>query len=159
MSDKLFMTKVFLYLLPVSLLLIGCSMDSDLYTTHEVDSQAEAGSTQVTVLSVLRWRDYKDSLGPGFKYTGTQALNDVVPNTLSAQEGLLEGFAAKLKIAPPQISSTSTSTSYGATGMPNTTTVSGTTTKTAGNLANVPADTDSIQSDQLPQGAFDGTPC
>jgi hypothetical protein len=157
-SKKLFSFPFFILLFLALALVAGCSSESDLYQPHEVDTQAEAGSTQFTVLSVLRWSDYVSALSPAFKYSGTQAVADAIPTTQAEEDDLLQAFTARLQIATPTFSSSGSSTTSGGTGVPTVNKFTNTNTSASGNTANVPADTTSVLTQTVNPGPFTGIP-
>lgn len=73
----------------------------------------------MAVISVSRWDKAVADLQPQFALTAEGALQKAVPNTLALQQQLLTALAAQLKIALPEVGTTSTSTH--ATSMPATT--------------------------------------
>jgi len=77
------------------------SCKTSLYTPAKAKSQQEAASTHLAVLSVTRWEDCKTELQPKFTLSAEAALAKVLPDTMSLEEKFLNAFAARLKVALP----------------------------------------------------------
>lgn len=76
-----------------------------------VERQDQAASTHVSVISVARWEEFAEALQPRFPMKPEDALAQAVPSTMRIEEKLLDAFAARLKVAPPTSSSTSSAVS------------------------------------------------
>jgi len=84
----------------------GCK--TPLYTPAKARTQEEAASTHLAVLSVARWDARKVELQPNFELKAEDALAKVIPNTLSLEEKVINALSAKIKVALPGSSFSST---------------------------------------------------
>jgi len=112
------MKKYFSLLIIVPILVLSCA--PKLFEPHEVETQQEAGSVNIAVLSVGTWEEYKKKLQPKFNLTADQALGKVVPTTSVFEEKFLYAIQASLKLAPPTSFKTRTDTTTVSSGLTTT---------------------------------------
>lgn len=84
----------------------GCSAEKDLFGQHPANSQYEAGSTHVAVISVAPWSEIDEVLQPNFQLTSDQALEKTLATTLLGSNRLAEAFASSLQLGLPGTSET-----------------------------------------------------
>lgn len=103
----------------------GCSATTQLAKAPKlVDKQEEAASSHISVLSVARWEDYAEAFQPTFALKPEEALEKAIPATMRLEERMVDALMARLKLAPP----TSTSSSTESLAKEAVTTVAGETT-------------------------------
>lgn len=83
----------------------GCA-GTPFFTSHEVRTQSEAGTVNVSVSLVAPWEDYVATLQPRFDLSAEKALEKVIPKTAVMEEKLLDALSLKAKVGLPQASGT-----------------------------------------------------
>ena len=112
--------------------LMGCNKNY-----HVPESQADAGSVHIAVLSVAPWDKYVEDLQPTFDMTTENALKEVIPTTGIIDEKIIDALGAGLKLALPTASVTSTSTVTSETGRETISKTSATKEKKSGDVSAV----------------------
>lgn len=107
-----------------------------------VAKQDQAASSHVSVISVSRWEEYAEALQPKFVLKPEEALALAVPATMRLEEKFIDALSARLKLAPPVSSETSTATSSQG-GEDSSTTTTTTTNNVANSASTVTGSTNS----------------
>lgn len=136
--------------------LSGCATlvntyDSFYLSKHNrADYNYQVGSTNVAVLSVTPWEDVVGTLKPDFKMDANTALDKSIPTTMRYEQKIIDAMLARLKVALPATSiSSSDTTSVSSTTGVSSTSVS-TRDKKPGDPNTVPTGTSVLQLDAPP---------
>jgi hypothetical protein len=70
----------------------------------EPDKQSEAGSSYVSVLSVVPWNEIKDELVPHFDLTAKDALEKAIPATMDEYQKSIDSIKLGLQLSVPATS-------------------------------------------------------
>ncbi|MCP4373185.1 MAG: DUF1573 domain-containing protein, partial [Deltaproteobacteria bacterium] len=118
-KDRVLLAVAFFFLVVLCFTQSGCFQKKmEVLKPQRFDSNDQAGSVHIALISRAHWDEYKDDLQPTFELKEADALNTVVPTTSAMEEKFLDALQAGLKIATPTTSETKTRTTTTKTDQP-----------------------------------------
>jgi len=79
--------------------LIGCQSTPEEEKPHEVKTEYEAGSTNLSITSVDAWQNIAPLLNPNFSISGATAFSEAIPNTSDVSSDFVQALAAQLALS------------------------------------------------------------